>query len=112
MEAGLIDKSGKPIATVSVAGTDNYIDTVAAGLNNIALAPVPTVCRHAPKIKHDNTAYQTEAQMETSLIFQLELNGIRYEPSITNEEASSPTSVPVSRSSTTYHSPIANGSVS
>ena len=87
MEAGLIDKSGKTIATVSVDGTDNYIDAVAAGLSNIALAPVPTVCRHAPKIKHDNTAYQTEAQMETSLIFQLELNGIRYEPSITNEEA-------------------------
>lgn len=87
MEAGLIDKKGKPIATVSVAGTDNCIDAVAAALDNTPLAPVPTVCRHAPKPKGDNTAYQTEAQMETSLIFQLELNGIRYEAGITNEEA-------------------------
>ena len=88
MEAGLIDKKGKTIATVSVDGTNN-IDTaaVAAALDNIPLAPVPTVCRHAPKPKGDNTAYQTEAQMETSLIFQLELNGIRYEAGITNEEA-------------------------
>lgn len=87
MEAGLIDKRGKTIATVSVDGTDSINAAVAAALDNITLAPVPTVCRHAPKPKSDNTAYQTEAQMETSLIFQLELNGIRYEAGITNEES-------------------------
>ena len=84
MEAGLIDKSDKTVATVSVDGVDA---AAAADRDNIALAPVPTVCRNAPKVKHDDTAYQTEAQMEEALIAQLDRNGIRYEPSITSEEA-------------------------
>ena len=79
MEAGLIDRNGKTISTVSVDG-------VVDARSNIALAPVPTVCRNVPKIKHDDTAYQTEAQMEEALISQLDRNGIRYEPGITDEE--------------------------
>jgi len=82
MEAGLNDKNGKTIATVSIDGTD-----AAAVRNNIALAPVPTVCRNVPKSKNANAAYQTEAQMEEALITQLDRNGIRYEPGITNEDA-------------------------
>lgn len=82
MEAGLIDKRGKTIATVSVDGID-----AATAWSNIALAPVSTVCRNVPKIKHDDTAYQTEAQMEEALIAQLDRNGIRYEPGITDEKS-------------------------
>lgn len=82
MEAGLIDKRGKTIATVSVDGID-----AATAWSNIALAPVSTVCRNVPEIKHDDTAYQTEAQMEEALIAQLDRNGIRYEAGITNEES-------------------------
>lgn len=82
MEAGLIDKRGKTIATVSVDGID-----AATAWSNIALAPVSTVCRNVPEIKHDDTAYQTEAQMEEALIAQLDRNGIRYEPGITDEKS-------------------------
>lgn len=84
MEAGLNDKNGKTIATASADGT-GCIDTTVR--NNIALAPVPTVCRNVPKSKNANAAYQTEAQMEEALITQLDRNGIRYEPDITNEDA-------------------------
>ena len=84
MGAGLNDKNGKTIATVSADGT-SCIDTTVR--NNIAIAPVPTVCRNVPRAKNANAAYQTEAQMEEALIAQLDRNGIRYEPGITNEDA-------------------------